>query len=46
MTEQGCVYPGKSEQHTPSNVRVALPVGVGWWVVVQKRDLILAELTR
>ena len=29
MTEQGCVYPGKSEQHTPSDVRVALPVGVG-----------------
>jgi hypothetical protein len=42
MTEQDCIYQGKSEQHhTPSHVRVALPVGVGWWMGMQKRDLIL-----
>ena len=46
MPEQGCVFPGKSEQHTPSDVRVALPLGVGWWVGLQKRDLILVDLTR
>ena len=44
MTEQGCVYPGNSEQHTPSVVRVARPVGVGWWVGLQKRDFILVDL--
>ena len=44
--EQGCLYPGKSEQHTPFDVRVALPLGVGWWVGVQNRDLFLVEFEK
>ena len=28
------IYPGKSEQYTQSDVRVALPIGMGWWVAV------------